>query len=152
VTGSVNVPAIYELKQSSQLADLIRWAGGLATTAEGLKVTVERIENRTTRKVEEFKLDSPGLARTVRDGDMVTVYSLVPRYENVVTLRGGVAQPGRFPWHTGMRVRDLIPDKEALISRDFWLQRNQIVGLESNVARLLNQQTLAGTQLGVADF
>src|SRR5207249_7667214 len=52
VTGSVNVPAVYELKQSTVLFDLIRWAGGLATTAAGQKATVERIENRRVRTVE----------------------------------------------------------------------------------------------------
>lgn len=152
VTGSVNVPAIYELKQAAPLSDLVRWAGGLATTAEGLKVTVERIENRTARKVEEFRLDASGLAKKVQDGDLVTVFALMPRYENVVTLRGSVAQPGRFAWREGMRVRDLIPEKEMLISRDYWLQKNRIVGLEPNVARLLNQQPVVGTQLGIADL
>ena len=111
VTGSVNVPAVYELRQSTVLFDLIRWAGGLATTAAGQKATVERIEEHKARKVEEFPLDMGGLSRSVRDGDLVTVYSLVPRFDNAVALRGNVAQPGRFPWREGMRVRDLIPDR-----------------------------------------
>ena len=154
VTGSVNVPAIYELKPGAPLSDLIRWAGGLATTAEGQKVTVERIADRRVRKVEEFALDRPGMAHPVRDGDLVTVYALVPRFDNAITLRGNVAQPGRFPWREGMRVRDLIPDKEALISRDYWQARNQVVGLDSNVSRLLVQQpdTLPGPKLGISDL
>jgi len=152
VSGSVNVPAIYELKQNSPLSELIRWAGGLATTAQGQKVTVERIENRAVRKVEEFTLDSTGLARNVRDGDFITVFALLPRFDNTVTLRGNVAQPGRFPWRSGMRVRDLIPEKEAVVSRDYWLKRNQIVGLDQDVARLLKQQDPAGTQLDVTDL
>jgi len=154
VTGSVNVPAIYELKPGAPLSDLVRWAGGLATTAEGQKVTVERIAERRVRKVEEFALDQPGMAHPVRDGDLVTVYALVPRFDNAITLRGNVAQPGRFPWREGMRVRDLIPDKEALISRDYWQARNQVVGLDSNVSRLLVQQpdTLPGPKLGISDL
>jgi len=102
------------------LFDLIRWAGGLATTAAGQKATVERIEDHKARKVEEFPLDMGGLSRSIRDGDLVTVYSLVPRFDNAVALRGDVAQPGRFPWREGMRVRDLIPDREALLSREYW--------------------------------
>src|SRR5207249_4479805 len=81
VTGSVNVPAVYELKQNAVLFDLCRWAGGLATTAAGQKATVERIEDHKARKVEEFPLDMGGLSRSVRDGDLVTVYSLVPRFD-----------------------------------------------------------------------
>src|SRR5712692_9136071 len=83
VTGGVNVPAVYELKQNTVLFDLIRWAGGLATTAAGQKATVERIEDHKARTVEEFPLDMSGLSRAIRVGDLVTVYSLVPRFENV---------------------------------------------------------------------
>jgi protein involved in polysaccharide export with SLBB domain len=132
VAGSVNVPAVYELKQSTVLFDLIRWSGGLATTAAGQKATVERIENHKTRTVEEFTLDMTGLSRPIRDGDLVTVYTLVPRFDNAIALRGNVAQPGRFPWREGMRVRDLIPDREALLSREYWLKHNQVVGFEES--------------------
>src|SRR5438094_265548 len=152
VTGSVNVPAVYELRQSTVLFDVIRWAGGLATTAAGQKATVERIEDHKARKVEEFPLDMGGLSRSVRDGDLVTVYSLVPRFDNAVALRGNVAQPGRFPWREGMRVRDLIPDREALLSRDYWTKRNQAGGLDSNVTSILNQQAATGTRLTVDDL
>lgn len=141
VSGSINVAAVYELKNGASLGELIRWAGGLATTAEGLRVVVERIENRRARKVEEFSLDATGLARMVRDGDLVTVRALVPRFENAVTLRGNVAQPGRFPWHEGMRIRNLIPEKEALLSREYLLRQNRLVGLDEKPGqlRLLNQ-------------
>jgi protein involved in polysaccharide export with SLBB domain len=152
ITGSVNVPAIYELRQRVPVFDLLRWAGGLTTTAQGQKVTLERIEDRKVRKVEEFSLDYGGLAHAVRDGDLLTIYPLVPRFDNAVTLRGNVAQPGRFAWREGMHVRDLIPDKEALLSRDYWIKRNQTAGIDENVARLLRDQENAGTQLGVGDF
>ena len=152
VTGSVNVPAIYELRQESPLSDLIGWAGGLATTAQGQKVAVERIENRMVRKMEEFSLDSAGMRRTIRDGDLVTVYALAPRFDNAITLRGNVAQPGRFPWRDGLRVRDLIPDKESVVTRDYWLKRNQMVGLDQGIERLLSAQEVAGTQLGIGDL
>jgi protein involved in polysaccharide export with SLBB domain len=152
VTGSVKVPAVYELKPNTALFDLFRWAGGLATTAAGQKATVERIEDHRAQTVEEFPLDMSGLSRSIRDGDLVTVYSVVPRFDNVVVLRGNVAQPGRFPWREGMRVRDLIPDREALLSRDYWLKRNQAVGLEDSVAAILRQQSATGTRLTIDDL
>ena len=152
VTGSVNIPAVYELKQNAVLFDLFRWAGGLATTAAGQKATVERIEDHKARSVEEFPLDMSGLSRPIRDGDLVTVYALVPRFDNAVTLRGNVAQPGRFPWREGMRVRDLIPDREALLSRDYWVKRNQAVGLDDSVAAILRQQSATGTHLTIEDL
>lgn len=121
VTGSVNVPAIYELNRTTTLGEAIEAAGGLATTAAGDKAIVERIENRTARRIEQFSLDVAGLSQPLQDGDLIRIVSLSPRFENAVTLRGNVAQPGRYPWRPGMRVSDLIPDREFLLTRDFWL-------------------------------
>ncbi len=47
-------------------------------------------------------------------------------YKQTVTIRGNIANPGRFAWHPGMRVRDLIPDKESLITRNYWWKRAQL--------------------------
>lgn len=127
ISGSVNVPAIYELKADTTLDNLLQLAGGLTTTAAGQKVTVERIDNRTVRKVAEFPLDSSGLARGLRDGDLVRVLALSPRFDNAVTLRGYVATPARYPWHEGMRIRDLIPEKNALIVPDYWAKQNALI-------------------------
>jgi protein involved in polysaccharide export with SLBB domain len=125
VSGSVNEPAIYELKGRMTLGDLIQLSGGLSTTAEGRRVTVERIEDRKIRKVDEFTLDSAGLGRELKDGDLVRVYALSPRFENAVTLRGAVANPGRYPWRDGVRIRDIIPDRDALIVPDYWARQNR---------------------------
>ncbi|MGH8677279.1 MAG: SLBB domain-containing protein, partial [Burkholderiales bacterium] len=125
VSGSINVPAIYELKPRSTFGDLLDMAGGLATTASTQKVTIERIMNRETRFVEEMALDGKGLNRELRDGDVVNVYTLSPRIANAVTLRGNVAQTMRFPWKLGMTVTDVIPEKLALILPDYWIKRNE---------------------------
>ncbi|MGB9202698.1 MAG: SLBB domain-containing protein [Terriglobales bacterium] len=124
MAGSVNVPAIYELRDGTTLASAIEMAGGLSTTADGQKAVVERIENHGTRRVEEFPLDQQGWVRPLKDGDVVRIFSLSPRFQNAVTLRGNVAHPGRVEWHRGMRLRDLIPNQEALITRDYWSAAN----------------------------
>jgi polysaccharide export outer membrane protein len=124
VAGSVNIPGIYEIKGKPTLEQAIEMAGGLATTAEAKKVMLERIDNRRSRTVEEFGFDRAGLARTLEDGDLVTVKAISPRFDNAVTLRGNVASAARYPWFSGMRLRDLIPEKEALITPDYWARKN----------------------------
>ena len=124
LSGSVNEPAIYEIKPSTTFRNLLDLAGGLTTTAAGQKAKVERIADRKTRQLEEFTLDQAGLGRELRDGDLVQIYAISPRFENVVTLRGSVASPGRFPWREGMRVRDIVPGKDALISAEYWQRQN----------------------------
>src|SRR6266852_4491478 len=126
VAGSVNVPAIYELREGASLKQALDMAGGLTTTADGQKAVVERIENRSTRKVEEFPLDEKGLQRPLTDGDVVRIFSLSPRFDNAVTLHGNVAHPGRYEWHSGLRLRDLIPSPEALLTRDYWRDINSV--------------------------
>jgi len=132
VGGQVNTPAIYELKGETTLAQLFNLAGGLTNTAYGGKVLVEEILNRNSRRVDEVSLDAAGLARRVNDGDLVNVTPLSPKFENAVTLRGNVASPGRYPWREGMKISDLIPSREFLITRDYWKTQNQIT-LESQV-------------------
>lgn len=125
ISGSVKTPAIYELKDGkTTLASLLELAGGFTTTAAGQKVLLERIADRTVRKIEEFQLDEQGLNRLVKDGDLVQVSSIDAHFDNAVTLRGSVASPGRYPWKEGMRISDLIPDMDALITPEYWARQN----------------------------
>lgn len=120
ISGAVHVPAIYELSANSTLADEISIAGGLSTIADGNRVTIERIEKRTNRSVTEVPLDQAAMNFPLHDGDIVRIVPLSPKIENAVILRGNVALPGRYPYHEGMRVRDLIPNREFLLTPDFW--------------------------------
>jgi polysaccharide export outer membrane protein len=126
IYGSINTPAIYELKDDkTTLSDLLELAGGLNTTAAEQKVLLERIQDHKVRKVEEFQLDKTGLTHLVKDGDLVRVFAINARFDNAVTLRGNVAKPGRYPWKEGMRVKDLIPDMESLIIPEYWVKQNE---------------------------
>ena len=141
IAGSINNPAIYELdKDSNTLAGLIEMAGGLTTTANGDKVRVERIDDRKMRKVEEFSLEEAGQQRLLKDGDVVQVQSISGQFDNAVTLRGNVANPGRYPWHEGMRVKDLIPDMDALIVPEYWERQNRISRIDVTSERGLRRE------------
>ena len=126
VTGSVRSPAIYELKPHESLADLIADAGGASTVASDARISIERIINHSERHAMEVGYDAQGLGTAVADGDLVRVFSMVPKYNQTVTLRGNIANPGRFAWKAGMRVSDLIPDKESLLTRNYWWKRTQL--------------------------
>lgn len=126
VVGSVRQPAIFELLSGETLATLLTNAGGVSSVAAEARVSIERIENHRERHALEFAYDSTGLAAAVSDADIVRVYSIVPLYSKTVILRGNTANPGRFAWHEGMRVSDLIPDKESLITRNYWWKRSRL--------------------------
>ena len=126
ITGSVRTPAIYELREGEALDGLIADAGGVSAVAAEARISIERISDHHDRFAMEVAYDSNGLKTTLADGDLVHVYSIVPRYQKTVTLRGNIANPGRFAWHPGMRVSELIPDKDSLITRNYWWKRAQL--------------------------
>lgn len=128
VAGSVNSPAIYELKsgQPNTVGEILELAAGLTSVASDGNVRLERVDERRLRSIVQFPLDAQGRATVMQDGDLLEVVAVVNQYSDAVTLRGNVANPGRYAWMPGMRVRDLLPNKEALITRDYWLKRSQL--------------------------
>ena len=118
IIGSVKSPAIYELLPGETLAQAIANAGGVSAVASAARVSIERIQDRKIRHAMEVAYDETGLKTPLEDGDLIRVLSIVPQYADTVTLRGNLANPGRFAWHPGMRVSSLIPDKESLISTE----------------------------------
>jgi polysaccharide biosynthesis/export protein len=130
LSGTVNVAAVFELKDHDTLGDVIGYSGGLTTTAATQRAIVERIDAHHVRKTDEIPLTDEGLRRELRDGDVVRFLPISSKFDNAVTLRGNVAGPGRYPWHEGMRVRDLIPSRDFLVTEEYWKQRN-LLGLNA---------------------
>jgi polysaccharide export outer membrane protein len=125
IAGSVKTPAIYEMKGETTAAQALQLAGGAtAVAADGL-VRLERIYEHRERSLVDL---APGQAATevLRNGDILTVGVVTDRFRDAVTLRGNVASPGRYVWHPGMHISDLIPNKESLITRNYWRQRAQL--------------------------
>ena len=75
--------------------------------------------------MQDFALNAQGLQTPLKNGDLLTVQAITPELANAVTLRGNVAQPARLAFKEGMRIRDLIPNQEALISRDSVRRQNE---------------------------
>ncbi len=127
IAGDVHVPAIYELKSAStSVEEALRFAGGLSATASLLRASVERLGENKTRTVLDISLEGAGLATPLQKADLLRVLPISPQFQNIVTLRGNVAETGRFSWHPGMKLSDIIPDSKSLITRDYWERRNQL--------------------------
>lgn len=128
IAGHVNRPAIYELDAATLSVDqAIHLAGGLTNTATDALASLERIESRKTRSVAQLTLKGDNLQLPLRDGDLLQVFSIGSKFENAITIRGNVAMPMRHPWRNGVRISDLIPDKNALISASYWQAQNQLL-------------------------
>jgi protein involved in polysaccharide export with SLBB domain len=130
LVGKVNSPAIYELKNGSDsVGSLLDVAGGLPVVADPRRAYLERIDSSKNhpRSVEEFALNGEGLQRPLKNGDVLNVTSITPDFSNAVILRGNVDQPVRASFKPGMRVSDLIPSREYLITRESTKRQNNVV-------------------------
>ncbi|MDP4734946.1 MAG: SLBB domain-containing protein, partial [Limnohabitans sp.] len=136
LTGVTDHAAIYEIKPGSTVQNILSLGGGLSKLASPQKALLESITTvpgatagTAKRQVKNLDLQSAGLAHTLQDGDVLTLLPISPAFANAVTLQGTVAQPLRNIWFAGMRVQDLIPDREALITPDYYKRKNQLVQL-----------------------
>lgn len=137
LTGATDHAAIYELKPGTNLQNLLSLGGGLPTLASTQKALLERIDPQRAsapRQVQNISLNAQGLAQTLRDGDVITLLPMVQAFGNAITLQGAIGQPMRHPFTPGMRIQDLIPDRAALLSPDFFKRRNDLV--QNRIAQL----------------
>ncbi len=109
VAGEVRRPAIYELKGKTSADSLIALAGGYQPTAYPNASRIARIDRQGNRTVVDINLNSEkGKKSNLRNGDVISVYSVLDKLENIVLLSGHVHRPGYFTWRKGMRVSDVI--------------------------------------------
>ncbi|TNF99093.1 MAG: polysialic acid transporter, partial [Gammaproteobacteria bacterium] len=108
VAGEVQRPAIYELKDEKSVEEVLELAGGLLPTAAGDKSHIERITSKGLRTLIAADLNQVGGKITVKNGDLIRIFPVLDKMDDVVLLSGHVLVPGGFQWHQGMRVSDLI--------------------------------------------
>jgi protein involved in polysaccharide export with SLBB domain len=126
IAGSVRNSAIYELSSQTTVGDALQFAGGLSATASLLHASLERIEDRQAHTTLDLTLQGPALKTTLRQGDVLSVIPIQPKFDRTITLRGNVAHSGRFEWHPGMKLSDIIPDSDSLLTNDYWRLRAQL--------------------------
>lgn len=134
LSGTVDNPAIFELKADQEpLEQLLKYAGGVPAVANSAQIQLERIDGQDPqgpRSVRQFSLDQAGRALPLRDGDLISFSALSNKFSNAVTLKGHVALPMRHTFTPGMRLRDLIPDKDVLITADYHRRKNLMVQVQ----------------------
>ena len=94
VEGNVKRPMYYEMKKNESVYTLLKYAGGFTGDAYTKSVRVFRKSGReySIFNVEEFDMN----AFYLFDEDNVKVDKIIPRYSNMVELRGAVFRPGMY--------------------------------------------------------
>ena len=115
VDGDVKVAALYELKQDHSLLKTLELAGGLMSSAYGGQIQVQRYAGNRERVVLDTSLASLQ-TRTepfmLKDGDRVHVQRVADEDVNAVYLYGNLKRPGKYQFRPGLRVSDMIAEKD----------------------------------------
>ena len=124
IDGMVRRPAIYELKDEKNLADVLELAGGLLPVASLRHIEVQRLvahksqtmlnldipdsdsDSEVTKRLEGFQ---------ILDGDRIRIYPIAPYNQDVVYLDGNVVRPGRYSYHASMKVTDVVSSFKDLL-------------------------------------
>ena len=109
IEGEVYRPALYELKNNTNLQELVNLAGGLTPQAYPQLVRIERNNDDFLRIIAEANLTTQkGKQARVRPGDRIEVASISDITGQYVEVKGAATRPGKFAWVPGMRVSSVI--------------------------------------------
>lgn len=113
IIGSVNRPAIFEVRKSETVDDLLRMAGGYSTVADTTRLAIERLDERATIRV--MQIDQPAAGRlALASGDVLRAFNAVEsmqpllRQNTRVQVEGEVARPGVYVLPPASSVADAV--------------------------------------------
>lgn len=124
VEGMVRRPDVYELLHEKTLAGVIGLAGGILPAATLKHIEVQRLvahKDRTMLSLNVPVNASPEATEKelegfhVQDGDIVHVFPMAPYNQDAIYLEGHVLRPGKYAYHPGMRLTDLIGSYKELL-------------------------------------
>ena len=118
IQGKVKRPMMYEMKADETLSKLLSYTGGLTGDAYDKNIRVIRKNGR------EYSIHTVGKAAfgsfSLVDGDSIYVDSIIPRFSNMVEIKGAVFHPGMYQMDGNIRtVLDLIEAADGLCEDAF---------------------------------
>lgn len=111
--GSVNRPAIFELRPGETVNDVVEMAGGFSPVADISRLMLERLEERDKLRVAEWSLPE-GASRKLVQGDVLRAISAVSANgsqlsrNKQVRVEGEVRKPGTYLLPPGSTLQDAI--------------------------------------------
>ena len=118
ITGKVKRPMFYEMRKNESVATILKYAGGFTGDAYSKSVRLVRKTGKeySVYNIDEFDMGSFHLA----DEDSLSVDSVLPRFANMVEIKGAVFRPGMYQVGNGINsVRTLLESAEGLREEAF---------------------------------
>lgn len=113
IDGNVKRPMYYEIKPDETIKTILDYAGGFTGDAYAGMVRLQR-QSGTENELYNIERGEFSSYR-LKDGDVITVGTILDRYANRVQLKGAVYRPGMFAIGRDIRtVKDLIRKADGL--------------------------------------
>ena len=139
IEGMVRRPAIYELADEDDLAEVLELAGGVLPSGTLRHIDVERVEAHQSRTMLALEVPETNNEQSVnkaledfkiQDGDKIKISPIVAFADKTVYLDGHVFRPGKYAFRDGMRVSDLIKSYKDMLPEPI-LQHAEVIRLKA---------------------
>ena len=121
IDGNVKRPMYYEIKPGETIQDLLTYAGGFTGDAYTGMV---RLARQTGTENELYNIDRGEFTSyRLKDGDIITIGTILDRYANRVELKGAVYRPGMFAIGDGVNTVGQLVRKADGLTEDAYADR-----------------------------
>jgi protein involved in polysaccharide export with SLBB domain len=111
--GSVNRPAVFELRPGEVALDVLAMAGGFSAVADTSRLAIERLDDRASVRIQQVSLPAQGRT-ALAQGDLLRAFSAVDaalpvqRQNKRVRVEGEVARPGEYVLPPSSTITDAL--------------------------------------------
>jgi polysaccharide biosynthesis/export protein len=140
ITGNVKRPAIFELKGTTRVHDVLQhMAGGVTPTGYLQRVQIERVQAHQERIVLDLDLSTVyrgGDAKSniqLEEGDIIKIFPIDTKVYNAVNVEGFVLRPGPYELKKGMRLSELLRPFDIL--PEAYLERVEVIRTKPDFTR-----------------
>lgn len=146
--GKVKRNRIFEMKQGETLQQLLAMAGGF--TGDAYKADV-RVKRKSGRRYQIATVAADRFATfTMQDGDSLQVDSIIPFYENRLTVKGAVWRPGEYEFGPSLHTVKQLVEKAAGLKGDEFAGRAQLTRLNPDFTTTLLAVDIRGIFRGTS--
>ncbi|MBP3517073.1 MAG: SLBB domain-containing protein [Parabacteroides sp.] len=148
VRGKVKRNRIFEMKEGETLSRLLEMAGGFTGDAYRKDVRVKRKAGSRYRIATVPEEEFPAFA--MMDGDSLLVDSVIPFYENRLTVTGAVWRPGEYELNEKVHTVNGLIRQAAGLKGDEFTGRAQITRLNPDFTTTVIAVDIRGILNGTA--
>lgn len=128
IEGMVMHPAVYELGSEKTLAEALQLAGGVLPSGTYRHIQVERVIAHQSHTMLQLDMPEGNDQQSVnkalddfmiQDGDKIRISPILPYSEKTIYLDGHVFRPGKYAYHEGMKLTDVIHSYSDLLPEPY---------------------------------